>query len=145
MGGKDQCRVTTGRLKARIPRNVCPFVSVTKQYIPICGADSRMIPNLLTDSAAVFFVFFVFVCFLFFFFLFLPRFVCLFVFCSFVCFCFFVRLFLWFFSILLQCTGCALNYYSIYHCCQNERMCVRERGWGVTALLWSRLFRLLNL
>ena len=62
MGGKDHCRVTTCRLKARIPRNVCPFVSVTKQYIPICGADLRMIPNLLTDSAAVFvFVFFPFV------------------------------------------------------------------------------------
>ena len=25
--------------------------------------------------------------------------------------------------------------YSIYHCCHNERMCVRERCWGVTALL----------
>ena len=31
-----------------------------------------------------------------------------------------------FFSILLQCTGCALNYYSIYHYCQSETISVRE-------------------
>ena len=39
---------------------------------------------------------------------------------------FFVLFFLFFpLSILLQCTGCALNYYSMHHCCQNESMCVR--------------------
>ena len=31
-----------------------------------------------------------------------------------------------FFSVLLHCTGCALNYYSIYHYCQSETICVRE-------------------
>ena len=44
----------------------------------------------------------------------------------------FCSFFLFFFSILFKCTGCALNYYSIYHCCQNEGMYVRERGWGVS-------------
>ena len=40
--------------------------------------------------------------------------------------------------ILLQCMSCALNYYSIHHCCQNQRICVHEtteRCWEVTALL----------
>ena len=36
------------------------------------------------------------------------------------------------FSMLLQCTGCTLNYYSIYGCCRNERMCMYEKGWGVS-------------
>ena len=44
-----------------------------------------------------------------------------------------------FFSVL-QYTGCALNYYSIYHCCRNTRMYARETGWGVTALYDSACF-----
>ena len=28
MGGKDHCRVTTGRLKPGIPRNVCLFIQL---------------------------------------------------------------------------------------------------------------------
>ena len=104
MGGKDHCRVTTGRIKniKKNPWNVCPLVSVTRQNIAVV-ADSRMVPcSLLRMKLQVLLLVVVVVV---------------------VCFLFFVLPFVCFSSSLLQCTSCALNYYSISLLSEREYVC----------------------
>ena len=91
---------------------IYPLVSIRRQNIAIHGTDLRMIPSLLRMK-------WVFCSFFFFFFL-----------------CFFSPSY----SSVPAVHSITTVHIYIYHCCQNERMCVRGRGWGVTALFWFRLF-----
>ena len=88
--------------KIKNPRNVCPLVSVTRQNIAVV-ADSRMVPcSLLRMKLQVLLLVVVVVV---------------------VCFLFFVLPFVCFSSSLLQCTSCALNYYSISLLSEREYVC----------------------
>ena len=69
MGGKDHCRVTTGRMKNSAKRLSFGFRNKAKYRIV---ADSRMIPNLLRMKLQVFLCVCVCVC--------VCLFVCLFIF-----------------------------------------------------------------